>query len=67
MDAPSSMGWPFPIYVSGCNWSFDPNIKPTCFNDFVWIGLILDIIFWYVISCIIIVAYHVNTKQVRIR
>jgi hypothetical protein len=58
MDAPSNWGWPFPVYVSGCNF-----FGGGCVNEFVWFDLILDIIFWYVISCIIVIAYHVNKKK----
>jgi len=60
MDVPSYWGWPFPIRVKGCNfWGGG------CVDEFFLHGLILDIIFWYFIACIIVVAYHVNTKQVK--
>jgi hypothetical protein len=49
----TSQGFPFPIYATGCKF-----FGEGCINRFVWIDLILDIIFWYVISCIIVFVYE---------
>jgi hypothetical protein len=57
-DAPTSYGFPIPVYATG---GF-----PMATVDFLYLGIIIDLIFYYLISCLIVWVYD-KYKKKRIR
>jgi len=55
-DARILIGLPLGFFPIGSSMIFFDNITPPTVT-FSWINLILDIIFWYLISCLIIGLY----------
>jgi len=56
LDARILVGLPLPFYPIGSFmiWS---NMPPPPIVEFSWINFVIDIIFWYVVSCLIVFIY----------
>jgi hypothetical protein len=55
LDAPTSYGFPISVYQLG-GW-------PAGYTGFLYIGIVIDLIFYYLISCLIIWFYDKKSKK----
>ena len=63
LDARILVGLPLGFWPIGSFKIWRPNAPPPPTVEFSWINFIIDIVFWYLISCGIVALYHEIRKK----
>jgi len=60
-DARILVGLPLGFWPTG-SWSLDVNPTPPVI-DFSWVNFLIDVAFWYLVSCGVVSLYHKSRKR----